>query len=82
MEGAVTFTMLLFLFLSNQTLEDKTLDHSDNQHTNIQTGAVCVAGLAVNQNKEHPLGCKSTRLLVQLLLTTDPMLQTSTRIHE
>ena len=40
---------------------------SFRQSTHKPLGAVCVAGLAVNQNREHPLGCKSSKLLVELL---------------
>lgn len=40
-----------------------------------------MAGLAVNQNEEHPLGCKSSKLLVKLVLITIPILQTSTPIE-
>ncbi len=51
---------------------------SFRQSTHKPPGAVCVAGLAVDQNREHPLGCKSSKLLVKLELTTVRMLQTST----
>lgn len=53
---------------------------SFRQSTHKPPGAVCVAGLAVNQNREHPLGCKSSKLLVEL--ATVPMLQTSTNTDE
>lgn len=71
-----TVTMFVQLFPKLNVRRRDT--GSFRQSTHKPPGAVCVAGLAVNQNREHPLGCKSSKLLVELVQTTVPMLQTST----
>lgn len=55
---------------SKEMLEDTSFRQSTHKPP---PGAVCVAGLAVNQNREHPLGCKYSKLLVERLQTTTPM---------
>lgn len=63
-----TFKILVHIFSELNIRRRDT--GSFRQSTHKPPGAVCVAGLAVNQNKEHPLGCKSTKLLVERVLTT------------